>query len=138
MLPVASCLEMNPFAPARSTRSANRLSSCMLVTSMCVSGSEAWISLINSMPLPSFRRQVDDDQIRADLLEAGEGLGDAVGLGDDVQVRLAVQQQPEALTDDGVIVHNHHRPGRAGGAGGRRGAAAGKRSGSHCGIGGRT
>ena len=39
-------------------------------------------------------------------MRAGEALGvrDGAGLGDDLQARLVVDQQPQPLTDDGVIV----------------------------------
>ena len=39
-------------------------------------------------------------------MRAGEALGvrDAAGLGDDLQARLVVDQQPQTVADDGVIV----------------------------------
>jgi hypothetical protein len=46
------------------------------------------------------------------------GVGDGPRLGDDLQLRLGVDQQPQALPDHGVIVGDHDR--RAGAIGPHR------------------
>ncbi len=53
------------------------------------------------------QREVDDDEIGTGFRELGEGVGDAVRLGTDLEVGLLIDQECQPLPDDGMIINDH-------------------------------